>query len=96
VITLTVNGKERELAGPIKLTAFLETLEIDPRYVAVAHNGNVIERQQWPQVTLQDGDVVEIVRMVGGGGGGHDRFVGLMVCWFASESQQTGEPPDQA
>ncbi len=67
MITLTVNGEKRELAGPTKLTDFLETLEIDPRYVAVARNGSVIERQQWSQVTLQDGDVLEIVRMVGGG-----------------------------
>jgi thiamine biosynthesis protein ThiS len=67
VISLTVNGEKRELAGPTKLTAFLETLDINPRYVAVAHNGTVLQRQRWSEVVLQDGDVLEIVRMVGGG-----------------------------
>lgn len=67
MIALTVNGERRELEGPIKLTAFLESLAIDPRYVAVARNGDVVPREQWPEVTLQDGDVLEIVRMVGGG-----------------------------
>ena len=67
MITLTVNGEKRELAEPTKLTAFLETLGVNPRYVAVAHNGAVLERQRWPEVVLQDGDVLEIVRMAGGG-----------------------------
>ena len=67
MINLTVNGEKRELAEPTKLTAFLETLDINPRYVAVAHNGAVLQRQRWPEVVLQDGDVLEIVRMAGGG-----------------------------
>jgi len=67
VIILTVNGEKRKLAGPVRLTAFLETLDFNPRYVAVAHNGAVLQRQQWAEVVLQDGDVLEIVRMVGGG-----------------------------
>jgi len=33
----------------------------------VAHNGAVLQRQRWPEVVLQDGDVLEIVRMAGGG-----------------------------
>jgi sulfur carrier protein len=52
---------------PTKLTTFLETLDFNPRYVAVAHNGAVLQRQRWPEVVLQDGDVLEIVRMAGGG-----------------------------
>jgi uncharacterized membrane protein YdcZ (DUF606 family) len=35
--------------------------------VAVARNGDVLPREQWPATTLQDGDVLEVVRMVGGG-----------------------------
>jgi thiamine biosynthesis protein ThiS len=67
MIALTVNGERRELEGPIGLIAFLESLAIDPRYVAVARNGDVLPREEWPETTLQDGDVLEVVRMVGGG-----------------------------
>ena len=67
MIALTVNGERRELEGPTKLIAFLESLGVDPRYVAVARNGDVLPREEWPQATLQDGDVLEVVRMVGGG-----------------------------
>ena len=67
MITLTVNGEKRELEGPVRLTAFLETLDVNPRYVAVAHNGAVLQRQRWSEVVLRDGDTLEVVRMVGGG-----------------------------
>jgi len=67
MIALTVNGERRELEGPIKLIAFLESLHVDPRYVAVARNGDVVPREEWSETTLQDGDILEVVRMVGGG-----------------------------
>ena len=67
MIALTVNGERREVDAPIGLIAFLESLAIDPRYVAVARNGDVLPREEWPETTLQDGDVLEVVRMVGGG-----------------------------
>ncbi len=67
MITLAVNGKKQQLDGPTKLVAFLEMQEINPRYVAVARNGSVVPREEWGGVILEDGDILEIVRMVGGG-----------------------------
>jgi thiamine biosynthesis protein ThiS len=67
MIALTVNGERREVDGPVRLIAFLKSLDVDPRYVAVARNGDVVPREEWPRTTLQDGDVLEVVRMVGGG-----------------------------
>jgi thiamine biosynthesis protein ThiS len=66
-ITLTVNGRERQLPAEITLPALLEELGVDRRMVAVAHNGDVIPRATYDDVTLRDGDRVEVVRMVGGG-----------------------------
>jgi thiamine biosynthesis protein ThiS len=67
VIALQVNGKKIELEGPMPLTGYLEILGVTPRSVAVEHNGMIIERDAYSATTLRDGDVVEIVRMVGGG-----------------------------
>ena len=67
MIVLTVNGKQVELAQPTLLLAYLEKLGVGPRAVAVEHNGAIIERDAYGTTTLGDGDVVEIVRMVGGG-----------------------------
>ena len=67
MIALQVNGKPIELDAPIPLTAYLEMLGVSPRAVAVEHNRMIIERDAYATTMLQDGDVVEIVRMVGGG-----------------------------
>jgi len=67
VITLTVNGKRRELAGETDLPSFLDELQIDPRAVAVAHNGEIVPRDRYSTIRLREGDTLEIVRMVGGG-----------------------------
>ncbi len=67
MITLTINGKERTLDTPTPLVDYLESLEVNTRFIAVAHNGTVIRREEFDDVTLGEGDEVEIVRAVGGG-----------------------------
>ena len=67
MITLTINGAPRELDAPVTVAQYLDTLGLAGRYVAVARNGDVLERDAFPSVTLEDGDRIEIVRPVGGG-----------------------------
>ena len=67
MISLQVNGKHVELEHPTPLLAYLDQLGVNPRAVAVEHNGEIIERSAYESVTLREGDRVEIVRMVGGG-----------------------------
>ena len=67
MITLQVNGRRVELEAPTPLLAYLEKLEVNPRAVAVEHNGEILDRDAYAGTTLADGDRVEIVRMVGGG-----------------------------
>ena len=67
MIVLTVNGKQRELEEPTNLLGYLESLEIYLKIVAVALNGTVIRKDGLSDVTLSDGDRVEVVRAVGGG-----------------------------
>src|SRR2546426_4552756 len=67
MISLQVNGKKVELDQPTSLLDYLERLGVNPRTVAVEHNGEIIPRTSFTRVTFRDGDTVEIVRMVGGG-----------------------------
>ena len=67
MITVTVNGKPRRVEGPLSVTAFLKTLDINAGRVAVAINGEVVTRSEWKDATVKDGDAVEVVRAVGGG-----------------------------
>jgi sulfur carrier protein len=67
MITVHVNGKERQLDSPMALAAFLELLSIPQRNFAVAHNGVVLRKAEFGNVVLREGDRLEIVRAVGGG-----------------------------
>lgn len=67
MIALQINGKAVELAGPTPVLDYLRQLGVEPRAVAVEHNGVILERESYASTTLQAGDTVEIVRMVGGG-----------------------------
>ena len=67
MIGLQVNGKPVQLDGPTPLLTYLEALEVNPRAVAVERNGAILEKGEYASTILGDGDVVEIVRMVGGG-----------------------------
>jgi sulfur carrier protein len=66
-ITLRINGEARTLPEPVTLQVYLEANDLLLPFMAVARNGDVLHKHEYPRVTLQDGDVVEIVRMVGGG-----------------------------
>jgi sulfur carrier protein len=67
MIRLRINGREVELEGPTRLTDYLGRLGVDPRAVAVELNERILERSEFAASMLEAGDVVEIVRMVGGG-----------------------------
>ena len=67
MIAVQINGKHVGLAAPTALLDYLNQLGVNPRTVAVEHNGVIVERAAYASVTLRDGDTVEIVRMVGGG-----------------------------
>lgn len=64
---IVVNGDERSVPEGLTLAGLLESLGIDRRMVAVAHNGDVVPRATYDEITVHEGDAVEIVRMVGGG-----------------------------
>ena len=67
MINLMVNGKPRELEASINLFDYLASFGFNLQHVAVGYNGEVIKKELFPQVKLQNGDVLEIVRPVGGG-----------------------------
>lgn len=67
MIALTVNGKPREAEAPVNIQDYLVQIGITQTAIAVAHNGAVIPRTALADVTLSDGDTLEIVRAVGGG-----------------------------
>ena len=67
MIEITVNGNISKLDAPTSINEFLVIKGIEGRSVAVAINSIVIRRTSFDNTIINDGDVVEIVRPVGGG-----------------------------
>jgi sulfur carrier protein len=66
-LTIRLNGEPYDVAGPLTVSDLLDTLNVDPRRVAVEHNLVVLKRDAYGSTTLSEGDEVEIVNFVGGG-----------------------------
>ncbi|HEY5878433.1 MAG TPA: sulfur carrier protein ThiS [Nakamurella sp.] len=66
-MNVTINGRPREVAAGITLQALVAGEVGGGRGGAAALDGDVVPRSQWPQTTLRDGSVVEIVTAVQGG-----------------------------
>ena len=61
-----INGTEFELAGQT-VAQYLAQAGWDSARLAVERNGDLGPRAQYGETVLEDGDVLEIVRFVGGG-----------------------------
>lgn len=64
---ITVNGEPQELADGATVSDLLQHRRLDPRYLAAEVNRQVIPRAKHAQHILRQGDVVEVVTLVGGG-----------------------------
>lgn len=67
MITVHVNELDRQLPAECTVTQLLVELAAPTRGVAVAVNGEVVRRAQWPQQRLRDGDRVDVLTAVQGG-----------------------------
>ena len=65
---ITLNGDAHEVAGPLTVAALLDQLGIDARRVAIEHNLVVLKRDAFAVTMVREGDEIEIVNFVGGGG----------------------------
>ena len=66
-MTITINGKRHDLQEPVTLDRLLRGLGIDPKTVAVERNRTIVTREDFDAETVRDGDVIEVIRLVGGG-----------------------------
>ncbi|MCW6049658.1 sulfur carrier protein ThiS [Lyngbya sp. CCAP 1446/10] len=66
-IALKVNGEKRNCAIDTPLPKLLEQLGLNPRLIAVEYNGEILHKQFWETTQIKDGDILEVVTIVGGG-----------------------------
>ncbi|HET6833760.1 MAG TPA: sulfur carrier protein ThiS [Acidimicrobiales bacterium] len=66
-LRVTVNGEETELPVGTSVSGLLALLDIEPRGVAVAVDGEVVTRRTWGERSLAAGEHVEILSIAQGG-----------------------------
>jgi sulfur carrier protein len=64
---VTINGKAETFEQGMTVAQLLAAREIDPACVVVEVNLSIPRREQHAAAALKNGDVVEILRFVGGG-----------------------------
>jgi thiamine biosynthesis protein ThiS len=66
-MNITVNGEGTEVTEGLTVAGLLEQRGHDPAHCAVEVNRQLCRRSKHAETELSDGDVVEIVTLVGGG-----------------------------
>ena len=67
VAKIQLNGHPYEINNGTNLIELLNKLKIEKNKVAVEVNGEIVEKNKYPNLILNKGDKVEIVQFIGGG-----------------------------
>jgi thiamine biosynthesis protein ThiS len=67
MITVQINGEKENVENEISIKSLLLNRNINPNIVACELNLKVIRRAELDNVKLKEGDVLEVIRMIGGG-----------------------------
>ena len=64
---ITLNGEHRTVEPGLTVAELVAELELQPKFVAVERNLQVVPLSQHASCRLSPGDTIEVVTLVGGG-----------------------------
>ena len=67
VAKIQLNGDPYEINDGTNLNELLNKLKIQKNKVAIEVNGEIVDKNKYPNLILNKGDKVEIVKFIGGG-----------------------------
>ncbi|WEK45458.1 MAG: sulfur carrier protein ThiS [Candidatus Andeanibacterium colombiense] len=94
-LSLTVNGEPRR-SSAATIAELVTELDLAPEKVAVERNGEIVPRSTLREAPLADGDVLEIVHFVGGGGHDEDTWTVAGHTFYSRLIVGTGKYKDFA
>ncbi len=65
---IQVNGESRQVREEINVTGLLQDLQLNVERVAVEINLEILDRRDFDAKILEEGDRIEIMSFIGGGG----------------------------
>jgi len=66
-VKIEMNGQPREIEAGTTVACLLAGLNMQPNFLAVERNFELVPRMRHAECVLEDGDKLEIVTLVGGG-----------------------------
>jgi len=64
---ITCNGEVKEIIPNTTLVSFISDMGLNPDTVVAECDGKIIKRNEYDSLVLQEGNVLELIRFVGGG-----------------------------
>jgi len=64
---ITCNGETKEVTPNTTLVSFISGMDLNPDTVVAECDGRIIKRDEYDTLVLQEGNVLELIRFVGGG-----------------------------
>ena len=65
---IIINGEAQEVQLPITLTELIRKNNVlQPEMVSVQVNDDFVDRDEWDDVTIKEGDAVDFLYFMGGG-----------------------------
>ena len=66
-LRITVNGESRTVAAGASIADLLQSLGVASPRIAVERNRDIVPKAEYAATALAEGDVFEVVELVGGG-----------------------------
>ncbi len=64
---ITLNGKEKEIAENTSLSTLIDELKLKDTPIVAEISGKIIKPKDYSSTIFEDGNIVELIRFVGGG-----------------------------
>lgn len=64
---ITCNGESKEITPDTTLVNFIRAIDLNPDTVVAECDGHIIKRDEYDSFILSEGNVLELIRFVGGG-----------------------------
>lgn len=66
-MNISVNGKRHVIKAGINVQQLLEVIGMETRQVVVELNRDILPQSGYSEISLKDGDQLEVIQFVGGG-----------------------------
>ena len=64
---ITCNGETKEITPDITLLTLIRDMSLNPDTVVAECDGRIVKRDEYDTLVLSEGNVLELIRFVGGG-----------------------------